>query len=147
MQTPHLSVAVEDDAPDADVSFVGDQLDAYNQACVGDPGFARLKIFLRDEQREIRGALLGAFYFGWFYVSVLWIDERHRGGGWGEALLRAAEAEAAARGSRGVWLDTFSFQAPGFYRKLGYEEFARLENFPEGHARLSFLKHLRPAGE
>jgi hypothetical protein len=35
-----------------------------------------------------------------------------------------------------------SFQAPDFYRKLGYEEFGRLDDFPPGHSRLFFRKNL-----
>jgi hypothetical protein len=32
-----------------------------------------------------------------------------------------------------AWLDTFSFQARGFYEKLGYEEFGQLDYPPDHH--------------
>ena len=59
---------------------------------------------------------------------------------------RAAEQEALARGCRGVYLDTFSFQAPGFYRKQGYTEFGELEGIPPGHSHYFFRKLLRTDG-
>jgi hypothetical protein len=34
------------------------------------------------------------------------------------------------RGHSGVWVDTFEFQAPGFYQKLGYEVFGVLPDHP-----------------
>jgi hypothetical protein len=43
------------------------------------------------------------------------------------------------RGCVGVWLDTFSFQARGFYEKLGYRVFGEVADYPPGHTR-HFLK-------
>jgi hypothetical protein len=37
-----------------------------------------------------------------------------------------------------------SFQAPDFYRKLGYQEYAVLERFPAPHRRHYFMKDLAP---
>jgi hypothetical protein len=53
-------------------------------------------------------------------------------------LLQAAESEALRRGCTCALLDSYSFQAPDFYKKLGYQEFGLLEDFPAGH-RLHFL--------
>jgi hypothetical protein len=39
-------------------------------------------------------------------------------------------------------VDTFGFQAPEFYRKLGYREFGRLDDFPAGHSRSWLTKAL-----
>ena len=41
-----------------------------------------------------------------------------------------------------VYLYTFSFQAPGFYRKLGYREFGKLNDFPKGQSRYWLNKAL-----
>ena len=46
------------------------------------------------------------------------------------------------RGVRNAYVDTFSFQAPEFYRKLGYREFGRLDDFPTGHRRSWLTKAL-----
>jgi hypothetical protein len=50
-----------------------------------------------------------------------------------------AEAEAIERGCQGAWLDTFSFQARGFYEQIGYTVFGSIEDYPSGHSRF-FLK-------
>jgi ribosomal protein S18 acetylase RimI-like enzyme len=78
------------------------------------------------------------------YVRILWVAQALRGQGHGQRLLEAAERRAVERGCRHVFLDTFSFQAPGFYAKQGYEIYARAEDWPVGHAHL-FLRKALPA--
>jgi ribosomal protein S18 acetylase RimI-like enzyme len=137
-----LTLTLEDDPPKEDARFVVDSLVAFNRSRAPDPAWDHLRFFLRDEQGAIHGGLLGEIYFGWLYVSILWVAEAHRGGGWGQRLLARAEAEGAARGCHSVWLDTFSFQAPGFYQKLGYEVFGTLDDYPPGHTRYFLRKRL-----
>ena len=88
------------------------------------------------------GGLVGATFMGWFAVDGLWVAADHRGRGHATALMARAEAEAKGRGATDCVLDTFSFQAPDFYRKLGYRDFARLDGFPAGHCRHYLTKRL-----
>jgi hypothetical protein len=55
--------------------------------------------------------------------------------------MGAAEGRAVERGCHSAWVDTFSFQAPGFYPKLGYEVFGELD-YPPGHKRIFLQKRL-----
>jgi ribosomal protein S18 acetylase RimI-like enzyme len=55
-------------------------------------------------------------------------------------MLLQAEQEAKARGCRGVWLDTYSFQARGFYERLGYAVFGTLDDYPPGQSRIFLHK-------
>lgn len=137
-----LTISVENDASEADRRFVLDSLTLYNRASAPDPARSHVSLFLRDESGAIHGGLLAEVYFGWMFVAILWVDGAHRGGGWGKALLEKAEGEAVARGCQGVWLDTFSFQAPGFYQKLGYDVFGTLEDYPPGFTRYFLRKRL-----
>ncbi len=105
-------------------------LSAHNASKVGPRNARPLAISLRDEAGEIVGGLLGELKWEWLYVDLLWIDERHRGAGLGEALMERAEQEARQHGARGVYLGTMSIQAPGFYPRLGYRECGRMENYP-----------------
>lgn len=91
--------------------------------------------------REVAG-LYAQSYWGWMYVDELWVDARRRGQGLGRRLMAEAEEEAAARGCRGMWVDTWSWQARGFYAKLGFELFGEIEDFPPPHRRLFLKKRL-----
>jgi predicted N-acetyltransferase YhbS len=116
-------------------------LRAYNVAAVGKSDYRPLTVTIR-QRGEIVGGLTAETFFGWMFVSLLWVSERHRGKGWGSSLMQTAEAEARKRGVRNVYLDSFSFQAPPFYAKLGYREFGRLTEFPAGHDRVWMTKAL-----
>jgi ribosomal protein S18 acetylase RimI-like enzyme len=130
-----------------DVQVLSDGLERFNRATVGGDGVKTpVAVWMRRGDRVLGGAY-GDTHYGWLYLSLLWVDEAFRGRGWGGRLVRHFEAEGAARGCHGAWVDTYEFQAPTFYERLGYREFGRLDEFPPGSARLFFSKPLRPAGE
>ena len=114
---------------------------AYNRNAVGKSDYRPLTITLR-EGKKIVGGLTGSSWMGWFFIDILWIDEKHRRRGFGTSLMEKAETEARKHGNRNAFLNSFSFQAPGFYRKLGYREFGKLKDFPVGHSRHWFSKAL-----
>jgi ribosomal protein S18 acetylase RimI-like enzyme len=116
-------------------------LRAYNAKQVGRIDHVPLSVTLR-EKRDIVGGVIGDTHLGWLFVQWFWIDEKYRGKGFGKRLIEIAEKEARRRGVKNVYLDTWSFQAPGFYEKLGYREFGRLEAYPEGHHRSWMTKAL-----
>ena len=93
------------------------------------------------------GAIIGGLYgdtmFGHLHVDLLFVPEALRRGGLGRQLMARAEDEARRRGCHGAWLDTYSFQARGFYERIGYEVFGVIEDFPPGHSRF-FLKKALP---
>lgn len=45
------------------------------------------------------------------------------------------EHAAGARGANAAHLDTYDFQALGFYEKRGYRVFGQLDDYPPGHTR------------
>jgi hypothetical protein len=57
-------------------------------------------------------------------------------------LLESAEQEAGTRGCKIIFLSTYSFQAPGFYQKLGYELAGQVDDFPPGHQYCFLVKRL-----
>jgi len=117
-------------------------LRAYNARAAGRKiDHVPLSITLR-EKRTIVGGIVGDTHLGWLFVQFFWIDEKYRGQGLGQRLIGAAEDEARRRGAKNVYLDTFSFQAPGFYEKLGYREFGRLNDYPAGYFRAWMTKAL-----
>ncbi len=117
---------------------------AFNEAQAGPGSFASrpLSVLLRDEAGAVLGGLVGRSYSGWLYVELFHIPEAHRRVGLGREMLTLAEREAVARGCVGVRLETYSFQAPGFYARMGYSVVGRLRDCPPGHTRFSLAKRL-----
>jgi GNAT superfamily N-acetyltransferase len=95
---------------------------------------------------EVIGGLWGGTMYFHLHIDLLFIPDSLRRTGVGRRLMGDAEAEAILRGCRGAWLDTFSFQARGFYQRLGYAVFGTIENYPPGHHRFFMKKDLPPAG-
>ena len=93
-------------------------------------------IALRDpESGKTVGGLTARIAYSRMFVELLFIPETLRGQGFGEKLMRQAEDVAREAGCTGIWLDTFSFQAPDFYKRLGYTEFGTLADYPPGFTR------------
>ncbi len=63
-------------------------------------------------------------------ISMVWVREDQRGEGWGTRLMAAAEDEARNRGCERAAVSSFTFQAPGFYQRLGYVETGRTVGIP-----------------
>ena len=86
--------------------------------------------------------MLGEVYFDWLYVDLLWVKDELRKKGYGQRLMDLLEDEARKLGAKNAYLDTFSFQAPDFYKKQGYQVFGELQDFPPGHQRYFLTKQL-----
>lgn len=136
-----MKIETTDSPVKEEEAFVIAQLRAYNDSQVG-RDLRPLCVYARDASNAIVGGLIGKTYWNHLEVSFLWVDQHHRQHGHASAMMRAAEDEARARGCTAVFLDTFSFQAPGFYKKLGYSEFGRLAGFPGTHERYYLTKAL-----
>jgi GNAT superfamily N-acetyltransferase len=91
---------------------------------------------------EIIGGLWGSTAYGFLHVDMLIVPETLRRQGLGTRVMRQAEEEAVRRGCHGAYLETFDFQARGFYEKLGYSVFGQLDNTPPGHIRFFLRKSL-----
>lgn len=118
-------------------------LRAHNVAQAGDPQAQTIALLVRDERSHaVIGGLYGEIFYHWLFIESLAIPEQARGQGTGSRLMSMAEELARERGCVGIWLDTFDFQAPGFYQKQGFSEFAQLGEFPPGRTRFFFQKKL-----
>ena len=133
---------VTDDPSAADLEFVEERINEFNSATTGYRDGRYLAIFLRDANGAIRAGLTGHTWGGCAEVKFLWVRESERRCGLGTALLRAAEAEAKARGCTQIVLGTHSFQAPAFYAKHGYTGCGEIPDYPSGYAQLFLRKVL-----
>lgn len=117
-------------------------LRAYNAAKAGVTVPEPIALLIRDDNGEILGGLYGRVFYQWLFIELLSVPEQARGLGMGSKLMQMAEDLAREKECIGVWLDTFDFQAPGFYQKLGYSELGQIVDYPPGHTRLFFQKRL-----
>uniref|UniRef100_UPI00289819EE GNAT family N-acetyltransferase n=1 Tax=Stenotrophomonas sp. TaxID=69392 RepID=UPI00289819EE len=116
---------------------------AFNQAASGDALDDRpVNRVIHDAAGQVVAGIAADVCGGWLMVHALWVADTQRGRGLGQALLADAEQQARALGAHAVTLDTFSWQAEGFYLKQGYAVFGRLPDFPPGHQRLYLRKPL-----
>jgi len=121
---------------------IGGGIGAYNEQQAGDDSSHSLCFVLRGPDEEIAGGVIGAVHYTWLYVDLMWVREDLRGQGYGHRLLTLVEEAARDLGAQHAYLDTFSFQAPGFYEKHGYQVFGELRDFPPGHTRTYLAKQL-----
>jgi GNAT superfamily N-acetyltransferase len=135
---PGFRFSIEDAPSREDLRYLNDVLDKMNEPFFAGAAFGRIGVFVRGGDDRIEAGLDGLIEAGWLFVNNLWVTETLRSRKVGTALLREAERIAVERGCHSAFLDTFSFQAPGFYQKLGYEIFATLD-YPPRHKR-HFLK-------
>lgn len=129
-------------AADADRLLAG--LVASDPPGVPPRDYAPLAVVLRGPDGALAGGLTGATMWDWLMVDTLWVKPALRGGGHGARLLAAAEAAAWERGCVHARLDTFDFQARGFYERHGYAVYGRLDGFPAGHVHYAMRKALGP---
>ncbi len=115
----------------------------YNEAHAGARNYQALAVLVSEAKTgRILGGVWAGTSFQYLHIDALYLPERLRGKGLGRDLVTMAENEAQRRGCHAVWLDTFSFQARGFYEKLGYSVFGMLEDYPPGHQRYFLRKSL-----
>jgi GNAT superfamily N-acetyltransferase len=131
-----------DTPEDSAHTIVGQGIRRFNEQQAGANGYQRLCAFVYAPDGTVVGGLIGATYWNWFYIDLLWVQDDLRGRGFGHRLLALGEEHARQRGAKGAYLDTFSFQAPDFYKRQGYEVFGELPDFPDGHQRYFFRKQL-----
>lgn len=135
----HPAKGSEDEARDRILAL----LDSHSEA-IGKSFKSELVLFEAHEDGLYLGGLSARFSLDlkWVFVELLAVAEAGRGKGIGGQLMARIEEEALLRGMKGIWLDTFSFQAPEFYKRLGYSEFGRIDGYPENGARHFFAKRL-----
>ena len=102
----------------------------------------RFSISVRDNNDTVIGGAIVYAHQSSVYVDVLWVDEKHRGKGLGQKLLLTVEEEALKRNIKQSTLDTFSFQAEGFYLKQGYTKIGVINDYIEGFDRIYLRKSL-----
>jgi GNAT superfamily N-acetyltransferase len=118
-----------------------DGLIRYNSEKMGKQKYKRLAVSLREGNRIV-GGIVGEVWTAVLFIQFFWLEQGLRGKNFGTRLIKAIEDEARRIGATRAYVDTMSFQAPGFYRTCGYEEFGSIEGYPGGVTRHWLTKAL-----
>lgn len=136
-------IAVTDELDPADIAVITEGLGAYDFSQIGYRDFRRLAVFVRDPQTgKVVGGLYGRSEFGLVYVDWLFLPEELRRARIGSRVVAMAEEEGRRRGCNRIALTTLSVQAPGFYKKQGYDVAATIDCDPPGLTRYYMMKKL-----
>ncbi|RWL84264.1 MAG: N-acetyltransferase [Mesorhizobium sp.] len=137
----------EHDLSAAEIDAIEGRLYDHNRQAVGQSDAEGLGFVIRDEAGCIVGVAAGYSWAGTSELKQMWVDQSHRGRGYGRALLRAFIAEAKIRAVRRIWVQSYDFQAPSMYEKAGFIRVAEFADWPEGHSNVILCKTLlEPAG-
>jgi GNAT superfamily N-acetyltransferase len=115
----------------------------FNQDNIGDATPRILAILMTDPATDdLVGGLWGHTLWGSYYTDMLFVPETLRRAGHGRKLMSQAEEEAVRRGCWSAWVDTYNFQARGFYERLGYSVFGVINGEPPAFPRFFLQKEL-----
>lgn len=101
-----------------------------------------IEIIARNNNGEIIGGLYGRSIWGTLEIKTFVVKTDNRNDGIGRKLITEAEKEAKNRNCRFISLDTFSFQAPEFYEKLGFIKIGTETDFPKGFEKYYYRKEI-----
>lgn len=97
-------------------------------------------VFIYEDDQLI-ASVVGYVFWNWFFADLVWVAETHRRKGLGTEVMSIAEDKAKEMKLTGLYLWTESWQATGFYEKLGYKPFVEFNDFPPGHKRYGFRRY------
>jgi GNAT superfamily N-acetyltransferase len=143
MATPEIDLVTMERHEETDLAVIDNGLAAFNQARAGADRHLPLAVLIKDTASGATiGGLWGDSFYDWLFIKMFFIPDSLRGTGVGRRVMAEAERVAATRGCAGIWLDTFEFQARGFYEKLGFSVFGTLPDHPRGMSRFFLAKRL-----
>ena len=140
MPGPTIRIATQ--PAEADRQAIVAALVAYNDRAGGPSHYQPMAILIQDESGATVGGLWGKTVYDWLFVELFVVPESFRRQKLGSRILAQAEDLARQRGCIGVWLDTYDFQARGFYERCGYDVFGTIDDHPRNGCRFFLRKRL-----
>lgn len=136
-------VKVLDPTTDEARDFIAARLGEFNAPYIGNNEPLKVVLGIDDEWGVLVGGLAAVIEYQAMSIHLLWVDASVRGQGVGKILIHQAEKIARRSKCIMIYLDTFDFQAPRFYEKLGFERWGELGPFPNGHKRYYYRKLMK----
>jgi len=132
-------------ATDQERELTAHHLRLHTEAAVGMPITHLPFGLLAYDGNQLVGSIVGKIFFHWLHIDLVWVEDKHQRQKIGSRLMALAAEKAREMKLKGIEVWTQSWQAPAFYRKLGYEEFAVIDDFSPGRKRHAFRLHLAVA--
>ncbi|WP_152392356.1 GNAT family N-acetyltransferase [Paenibacillus guangzhouensis] len=132
-----------------DKAYVRDKMAEFNRMHFPDDlkgRYQEVNLFLKDDEGQTYGGIIGEICWNWMEIQYLFVEAAYRGVGYGKRLLMEAEKLSREKGCDFMKLDTLSFQALDFYKKLGFEVYGVIENAGR-HTHYYLKKDLVALGE
>jgi ribosomal protein S18 acetylase RimI-like enzyme len=138
------TITLHDDADDsAALKLVDDGIGDYNDAAEPRLGDVRhLSCFARDANGRAVAGAVGRTWGANAELQQIWLPEAIRDRGLGRTLLQAFEEAARKRGCELLYLETWTFQARGFYEKCGYRVALEIDGYASGLSKFTMTKRL-----
>lgn len=138
-----MKIEVVDNPSSKDAAVIYDGLSEFNEPHFPNLDVKTIGCFIRDDNERVIGGLTAKTLLTSLHVDFLWLSDSLRGTGAGSSLLSKIESEALKYGAERVYVDTYSFQAPGFYEKHGFREVGRYSDYPRvGVDKIFYTKKL-----
>jgi len=115
----------------AEISFLYENLREFNTDYFKILQESEFCIFVKSECGKYIAGAYGKRIFTIININFLWVSESHRSQGLGKALIQQIEIEAKSNGIENICVETYTFQAVGFYSKLGFQEVGRYTDYPK----------------
>lgn len=139
----NCKITFNEDPSDDDLQALQKGYAEFTEPQLGKEGRRDIAFFVRDARGCVIGGVSGCYSnYGWLWIGLLWVSAEIRGKGYGLKLMANIEDEARKNGCTNAYLNSFSFQAVDFYKKMGYRVFGELKDFPPGHSVRSLTKKL-----
>jgi len=137
-----VKVVVDYDPSQSDNAVISEGIIASNAHIIGERDKA-FSIFLKNDSGQVFGGIQAFLDTESIYIDVLWVEEKSQKKGYGTKLLDAIDLEAIKNGCKFITVDTWDFQAEGFYLKNGYDRIGEVKNYWLGHSKISLRKKIR----
>ena len=138
-------LVVDDNPSVEEINLLREKLKGYNQEQTGgeydQPGI-EINLALKNAQDVVVGGIICCTMLNVMYLDVLWVADEYRKRGFGSELVLAAEQIGIHNGCITSHTWTFDFQAPEFYKKIGYQQIGIYDGYPDGLKEFVFKKPL-----
>ena len=139
-------VTFSDSPTEEEVKLIEKGLEDYNREQTNgeldNPGI-EINLVLKDDEGKVVGGLGVSTALRVMHLEVFWVAKEYRKLGYGRELVLEAERIGREKGCILSHTWTFSFQAPEFYEKIGYELVAIYDGYPDGITEHIFRKRLQ----